>query len=526
MRYNEGIKQSLDTIFAGILCGGVEETNPLIKDIVNTAKINLSRFKSDFLDNVFQDEYAILYSVITSGDLTIFTEEQLSAIMDNNKDIILDSPYVDLTRITGVTLDRAPSEDEKFLLMSSITIELFKTLSNRYVSEDEFNTSCEIYKFWYKEQFMLEVFQNSTLIIGSGYTEKLPGRRSRTWKGADDANEYYASKKRIIDSLEDNKGYRAEVLNADWFVKYSNNTGNEKQEALFRIPIKEIDSVLRSIRRTEIIEILGGPKCGKTRFANFLAGVAQSAGLNVAIWVIDGNKEEWKATQASLRIRMDTGISIDDKIISEIINDGVKNDHEKVEITRDGEIIQVPKKNIRKLIDAAFLRISVDENFGRVSYIDSTFYLEDYQDILTKHYKEDNPFDVIIIDTPVNVESKRMLGMTERIKETYVSLKNYLNTKMKIPACAIITAQVKQTVVDYMRAHPDETMDITSDGDSSETIKTPDEVICLLSTKEERDAGMTMCYHVASKHGRTFKDFYCGFDYATCYLYSRPELNV
>jgi hypothetical protein len=84
---------------------------------------------------------------------------------------------------------------------------------------------------------------------------------------------------------------------------------------------------------------------------------------------------------------------------------------------------------------------------------------------------------------------------------------------MKVPALGLMPAQLKQDVVDYLRKNPGETIDVTSGGESAETIRTPDEVIGLFSSKEERSNNIMGMYSVASRHNESFRDFQ-----AKCYL--------
>ena len=64
-----------------------------------------------------------------------------------------------------------------------------------------------------------------------------------------------------------------------------------------------------------------------------------------------------------------------------------------------------------------------------------------------------------------------------------------------------------------LRRNPDETIDITAGAETAETIRTPDEIWGLFSTKEERDNNMMKIYSIASRHNGSFPDFV-----ARCYL--------
>ena len=53
--------------------------------------------------------------------------------------------------------------------------------------------------------------------------------------------------------------------------------------------------------------------------------------------------------------------------------------------------------------------------FGRLSFIEGVAYAEDFIDVLDDHYKTRNPFDVLVIDSLVNIMSRQRKGKVERI---------------------------------------------------------------------------------------------------------------
>lgn len=529
MRYNDGIKDTLDTIFSGIVMGDVKKDNPLIKEIVKSGYMNIARFRSHFPNNVFQDEYAILYSILVGKGITVATSSQCEAILRNNMDLILDSPYVDLNRMLGlnlINLEHAPTNEEKADVVIEFIKGISEELSNRVIGEEQFNSSITIYKDWFKEASMLEVSQNMTLIMSeNGYEERLAGKRRRTLQGSDDAQQYFREKTKEIQNLVEFRGGDDSIIDADWYVNQEVNTGNARSKRLMKLGLPEIDKYIGWVRRGHMIGILGAPKGGKTTLANFIASNALDAGLNVAVWPVEGSKEEWMSKQLALRIKKDNNISVSSKIIMELETDGVENDNEVVEISHDGEIREVKKSGIRKIVSAAKLRMATDPTLGRLSFIEGALYLETMEEKLTTHYNDVNAFDVLVVDSLVNMTSLKGGSKTEILSKGYMNLKRFTQKEMPVPVATIVPAQFKQEAVEYIRKHPDEPIDETSGGETAETIRTPDEVIGTFSTKEEKEAGMFRLSHVASRHGANFKDFYCGCDLQCSYFWSRPELN-
>ena len=122
-----------------------------------------------------------------------------------------------------------------------------------------------------------------------------------------------------------------------------------------------------------MLGVLGPPKGGKTRFTNFLVSRALSLGYNVCVWSLEGTKEEWIAMQLAAIVKRDTGKSINSK-----------------------DILQrryVADKEIKECVAAARIKLATDKEFGRLSFIESTAYVEDFLDVIQSHYENENPFD-------------------------------------------------------------------------------------------------------------------------------------
>lgn len=112
MNYSLGILESLNKIFAGVLVGAVKEDNPNFTDIIKAAKGNINRFIGRFPSNIFQDEYAIFYEIISTLNAPIFDINQLNSIIENNRDLILNSPRVSLSSMLSTQIDSQVTDEE------------------------------------------------------------------------------------------------------------------------------------------------------------------------------------------------------------------------------------------------------------------------------------------------------------------------------------------------------------------------------------------------------------------------------
>ena len=327
--------------------------------------------------------------------------------------------------------------------------------------------------------------------------------------------EYYNDSMRIIRSLSPANRVTTTVVNEAWLANKLNNQDKQDHLSLFTVGLKEIDDYFGYLRRGNMLGILGPTKGGKTKFANYLAQRALSLGYNVCVWPLEGTQEEWESMQTSC-------------LIAQSSYDALKKSG------KPGSMIRISSKDIlerkytnspeiKKQVASAQAVMAIHEKYGRLSFIKAPGYLEDFLDILESHWETENRFDVLIIDSLVNITSKKGKDKVSTISEAYMQTKNFLANTLRTPALGIVPAQLKQSAVDFLRKNPDETIDITAGGESAETIRTPDYNIGLFSTKEERAANIMKMYCVASRHTDAFPDFQARCFLDCCYFLSKDD---
>ena len=501
----DGIEQSIDNIFSAVCVGGIDRSNmDLMKSKLEVFKQAYSKFKSLYTKNVFKNEYAFLHSVLTQLKISVFTWPQLEQIIDNSADDILSSESIDLSNFAtfnGV----ASTDEEKLEAFKYLVKDKFEKLSNAQVTIEEFDSSCIIYNQHYRDTSMIELINDMAIIMSSGLSKRVGKGRKRVWKGTADAQEYYRLQKAEIDSLED-KDNRVVSMTLDekWLQSELEDKSNDDKEPLIDTGLVEIDSIHGSLHRGNIFETLGPPKGGKTTFTVYMAERCLAAGLNVAIWPLEGTKEEWTAHIVSNILRKQGRKNVTKK---EVLEESYKNDID------------------RQLAASAKAELAMGKGRGKLSFIEGVCYVEDMVDVLMSHYNENNAFDVIIMDSPLLVLSKTGRSKVDRIGEAYTVLKNFVNNKLTRKALALVTAQLKQSVIDNVRQDPKYEIDVTAGGESAESIRTPDYVVCLISTKEERDNHLAKFCDVATRHTNNFKSFYARAEFGSATFYSDSGLN-
>lgn len=507
MNYTVGMLESVKTIFAGILVGALRADNANKQLIIKSSRMNFSRFQGYFTRNIFKDEYAVFYEIVVTANMRHISLAQLDSVIDNNRDLILDSPYVDISGYRSLSDGRPVSDDEVIEAFKETLKEALVELSNTYVDEEDYITSCNVFIDNFKTAYLKEVSVNMAAMLGEmGVDIKKPGRRTRHYQGYDDAQEYYREASTLLSELESSGNGGSYVLDDKWLKKELEEDDKVNNDAILNFGIHEIDDSIGDMLRGYMVGILGPTKGGKTRMSNYLVQRALAKGLNVCVWPLEGSSEEWEANQVACRIAsLSAETSTQDKIN--------RLDSKKIQLRKYND-----DPDIRKEIASAKTWLATSPECGRLSFMNDVGYCEDFLDKLKDHYENTNPFDVLVIDSLVNILSKTGKDKSKRISEAYMSLKVAIKKEFRKPVLAIMPAQLKQDVIDFLRKNPNETIDVTAGGESAETIRTPDEVIGLFSSKEEREGNIMKIYHVASRHSKNFRDFSARCFLECCYF--------
>ena len=256
-----GMVETLNKIFSAVTIGNINKDNPKLEEKAKVFKVCMSKFIGYFPDNIFKDEYAFFYEMMVHAKIKIYSQSQLDDIIDNNRDLILDSPYIDLEKWSRTTDDRGTTDDEKIEAFKEELIELFDRLSNNYVSEEEFLSSCEIFIDYYKTNYMAQVAQRMAMIMSdTGMEEKLPNKRRRHYKGFNDAQQYYNEKMMILRALSDTDRIKYKLIDEDWLQDELEKEKSIKEVEVLDFGLEEIDSTTGGLLRSNMLGILGAPK--------------------------------------------------------------------------------------------------------------------------------------------------------------------------------------------------------------------------------------------------------------------------
>ena len=509
--FDSGTNLSLYKIFSTMMVSrdNVSDEGLLVRklEVYNECK---SEFDSKFPINIFFNEYYLIYQIYKESKVRQFNLDQLESLIDANSADILTSPYMDVNEVSLLNNGTVLSDEEKITAFTQDIKDKVLRMSNNYVSKEEFVSSCNQYISAYKNALMAQTANTMAMIMQStGFDEKLKRGGKKHWQGVEDAQKYYARQMMQLKALDEENKVQVSVMDADWATtenKKDTDPNSAKEQVVLDFGISRIDSVALGMRRTNVVEMLGPTKGGKTTFTAYLVERALSKGLNVAIWPLEGTKDEWLAIVLALMIRH-------------------SNDGNGPRINRGNILHSSYKSDAERKAVASARSILASPGYGKLSFIEGSAYIEDYIDVMINHYDTKNKYDIIVLDSPLLVLSRYGKGKVERIGECYTTFKDFVAHKIPGGILGLVTAQMKQEVINELRNNPTETIDVTAGGESAETIRTPDEVIGLFSSKTERSNGQMKLYNVASRHHETFEDFYCGCDLAIGDFFDNEELN-
>ena len=511
-----GIRQSVDTIFASIMTGGIDTSKPknleLLSSKIQVKKYAVPKFETRFEYNIFNNTYAAFYSIIKASGITDFTMDQIETIVDNNRKEILDSPFIRKQDFIGGDRN-IPNDDDIINAMISVLKNEYARLSMRNVTESEFDSACIIYIDWYKEAYMTYVCNNMTIIMSNtGLDIKLGTSRNKHYQGMKDAQDYYTRCMAELESL-DETGDRSSklVFDNEMATRFLDDieTG-DGDLTIVNTGIIEIDRAWGSFSRGNLVTVLGPPKGGKTKFCQYMAVRALKKKLNVQVVIAEGTKEEWRAGLIASFIA-DKSIKKNGKVLRFSASKILKNEYRKM-----------PQHN--KIIKAATLEMANSPELGSLCIDEKKIVAENIEGMLKALYKE-HPYDVLIIDSIVNAVSSGNKKKNDALSEAYMTTKRTLVQSLPKQVLAICTAQLKQQAIDELRSTTDGEMGVTSAGETAEVIRSSDYILGVYASKAEQKADITNMYSVACRHSETFDTFKCR-SYLDCSFFFSEDDTV
>lgn len=477
--YDEEDISIIETMLSGIFRRSSITDEKLEKERVD----NSARFSAQFADNIFQDEYAILYELVATRRLTTGSWDEMQAVIDENKELILSAPQVNLSKFASDF-----TESDEYDGFISITKTAYERICDaEFTGSEHFRSSVNNFIEVYEKKYMRQCLNTMGAILNSPdpYVDYRGGRR-RQYFGFDGVKDFYTAEMVRIGALRGASSSRQFTVGSEWLNDHLDPVIQaekaKRREKLCDIGIPEIDSVWAGICRTHMIGIIGPPKGGKTTLSAFIVHKLLKAGKKVAVWAMEGSAEESWLNKL-----------IAAECYSMCVNITTKDLAKGLKSKTDEEV---------RTVTEARIAITQDEN---LSFIEETGYVEDFLDVIDGHYRAFNRFDCIVVDSLLNLQSKTGRKKTEYLSSAYISLKDYVEHKLNpAPAC-IATAQFKQEAIKDARNSVDATFDETSGGETAETIRTPDDVIGIFGTPAQRDIQYTTIYHIASRHTELFK---------------------
>lgn len=482
----------VDNIFFGLLGGD---------DAVQKAKYR-DHFQSELCLNVFPDIHAILYSLVIQTRIS--NVEDITGIIRASSAQILTSENINRTRITaGLNLN-----DTEYLAdVLEKTSQAYKRYRSQEIPFSVFKESIEVYKRYYIATFYSYLLATCQRITDTG--DKVYDSQRRRYirlAGQVDAQKYYAEQTLLLEKVKRGERTRSVVLDKNWLASVDDMF--EKDGAFIDTGISAIDKHF-VLRRGHLLGIAGPPKGGKTRMTAFLVARALKAGRNVCVWPLEGSVNEWISMVAASLLALDESASA---ALKEYIS--------------SSDILSGRFKKLRAGISDRVTSILTQlgthqgangEKLGTLSFIQQSCYAEDFLDVLEAQYEE-SEYDVVVIDQLVNILSRGGVygSKSERISDSYMRLKDFVENKHKL--LGLLPCQLKQEAIKRLRDKPDEDLDVTAGGESAETIRTPDYVLGIFATPEEKRNAKCKFYCVATRHSQSFETFEAHADYGACYF--------
>lgn len=506
---NDTIVDITKIIFAGLFYGDlntdIESERRLTEEKAVISKDCMKLFRAKMKDDVFFSTYSVLSQLLLQdGELSggLPTRKLLGKVISEGDKLVNSGIFPTVQKAKELHLGELNDEALVSILTDEVKAD-YAEVCRKVVTFEAFQVALQDYINEFTRVFMQQSYAIAANILDLEGMTVQEGRKQIYLSGMSDASDYIADKTKYIMQFENNGVARGYVYDNNRLKEREKERGVE--EPLFGTGISEIDSVYGDLRRGQVLAILGPMKGGKTSFSMYLAARALAKGLNVAVWITDGLATEWE-----------DGIRV--SLLSNGLFRGNAVDINRGDLARGLVADDSYEGKSLAAIDQA---LASNSDLGRLSFITDTAYAENLEKDLLSHYKNLNPFDVLIFDTPLNMQSlTRGRNKVEMLSTGMIELAHILRYRLPTKVASVWTGQIKQSDIDYILSHPDEELSITSAAESSEMIKTPDRIFAVVSTKDQRSFKQTTITEIASRQGGDIPKFDCGADLASLKYWS------
>lgn len=478
--YDESDTALIETMLSGVFRRDVLGDARLERERVD----NSSKFSAQFAENIFQDEYAVLYELAATRRLTTGRWDMMEAVIEENHELILSAPQINLSQFSSEYT--ASDTYDAFVSLTKAAYE--RICDMPFAGAEGFRSACNSFIEVFERKYTRQCLNVMGAILNSPdpFVDFRGGRR-REYQGYKGANEFFAVERMRIDALRGAQRARQFVLDTEWLhsqIDPDLRAEREKRtELLCKLNIPEIDSFWSGLRRTHVIGIIGPPKGGKTTLSAFCVHRLLQEGRKVAVWAMEGSAQEsWIDKLIAARCS-DKGLNITTKDLADGLMGFSAED--------------------RRRVDEVRAELTQDE---RLSFIEKTGYVEDFLEVIDGHYRAFNRFDALVVDSLLNLQTRTGRKKSEYLSSAYILLKDYVEHKLETPPVCIVTAQFKQEAIKEARNSAEITFDETSGGETAETIRTPDEVLGIFGTPAQKEVNRVTVYHIASRHSAQFKN--------------------
>lgn len=454
-------------IFSGIYSQANE------KGVLNRRRQDLI---SNFADNIFKDEFFVLYSILKRFP-------KLSRIDESFLMLYLNTKSADFQRERNIDISRFSASGDAYGEFCSSCLGVFKQCVNSVViSDEEFVLALEQYRIEYINEESIILSQDAVAIMSDGLKY---GRR--TLSGFGDMQTYV---KRGLARLENLDSGAAHV----GIITYGENDTEEMEQDLKTIcpfGVPSLDEATGGITEGDMISILGIAKGGKSRFMTYLVHNALINGINCVVWSVENGVKGWEAL---LRARH----------FDYLYNSS--NDTMAHCFISDNEIRKGTLSGERKDREAAsWLELRTNKDYGKLTVIDEPFEIGTYIETLDNAVKQGSAQLVAVDYLQLIGDSTGLRSQQERVAEAYQKTLRYLKAN-KI--AGVFPAQIKQASVSSLASLTSaelaaaETRDIA--GASYEVVKTPDINIALVGSIEDIKMGHLKLVSMPSRNSAPF----------------------
>lgn len=428
-------------------------------------------------DDIFENEYALLYSIHTKFPKIKPDVEFLKMFIATNRAVINKRNNISLEEyVNGEGTD-------PLIEFTNSVVSIYNNILKMRVEENDFYMSVEKIRMEYLTRKSVQVLEEGALIVSEGATIR---RKQR--QGFEDMNEHVVTGLSNLKKVEDGSKRKGLIT----IGEDEDNEEEAKLKPVINFGIKGLDNALTALYEGDMVSLIAPPKGFKSRISAFIVHHAIVNGVSSSVWSLENG---YHGFQAIIRARH-----------FDWYYNSNETDIENIKII-NSEMIRTSNMTpeIKELERISYLDLKKNLEYGKLTIIDEDCTPASLIPTLKKSIDKYGA-KLILVDYLQLLSGNGEKSKSQVIGDAY---KECLQFCKREKVAGLFPGQIKQEVVNEIAKKDDvdlSNLDLrTAGGETAEVIRTPDINIGIWATLEQIKRGDIKLISIPSRNSSPFE---------------------